>query len=218
MKTKKPFLVVLVLMLITLAGVSYYYWYNNAHFVTTEDATVSGEIYRAAPMVTGEVAEVRVKEGDLVQAGDVVARLEDTTLPPGSNLDLTVVRAPVSGLVIRVNARVGEVAAAGQPVALMVDPNDLYIEANIEEGDLHKVKVGQEVDVTVDSLPGVRFSGRVNRIGEATLSTFSILPAMNTGGSFTKVVQRVPVKITLEDVQGHDLIFGTNAVVKIHVR
>jgi len=74
------------------------------------------------------------------------------------------------------------------------------------------------VDFTVDSFPGVRFTGRVQQIGEATAATFSLLPTRTTSGTFTKVVQRVPVKIAIDDYQGRRLLPGLSAVVRIHVR
>lgn len=207
-----------MLLIAALAGVTWYYWYNNIHYVSTEDAKVDGDIYNASPRISGEILEVKVAEGDLVQAGQVIARLDDTALPTGGNIDLTMVRSPISGLVIKKTAHAGEIGAAGQAVAMVVRPDALYITANIEETDLHKVKPGQAVDIRLDSVPGQVYTGRVDFIGEATLSTFSLLSQANSGGSFTKVVQRIPVRIELEDIDRSQLLYGTNAVVKIHVR
>lgn len=218
MKKKKPILVVLALMLLSLAGVTGYYWYNNTHFVTTEDARVDGEIYRVSPQVAGEIVEMNVQEGDIVQAGQVIARMDDAALPPGARLDRILVKTPVSGVVIKKLARPGEIGAPGQPVAMVVRPEALYITANIEESYMQRVKVGQVVDITLDSHPGEKFTGRVDYIGKATLSAFSLLSQANTGANFTKVVQRVPVRVTLDNAGGTRLLFGTNAVVKIHVK
>ncbi|AGL03795.1 multidrug resistance efflux pump [Desulfoscipio gibsoniae DSM 7213] len=211
-------MVVLMLMIITLAGVTWYYWYNNIHYVSTEDAKVDGDIYKASPQISGEILDVKVAEGDTVQAGQIIARLDDTALPAGGNNDLTMVRSPVSGLVIKKLAHAGEIGAAGQPVVMVVRPDALYVTANIEETDLHKVKAGQQVDIKLDSTPGHVITGRVDFIGEATLSTFSLLSQANSGGNFTKVVQRIPVRIKLDEMDKSQLIYGTNAEVKIHVR
>lgn len=205
-------------MIITLAGVTWYYWYNNIHYVSTEDAKVDGDIYKASPQISGEILDVKVAEGDTVQAGQIIARLDDTALPAGGNNDLTMVRSPVSGLVIKKLAHAGEIGAAGQPVVMVVRPDALYVTANIEETDLHKVKAGQQVDIKLDSTPGHVITGRVDFIGEATLSTFSLLSQANSGGNFTKVVQRIPVRIKLDEMDKSQLIYGTNAEVKIHVR
>lgn len=113
---------------------------------------------------------------------------------------------------------VGEVVAPGKTLAWIADPQSLYVTANLEETDLHKVKAGQRAEFTVDSIPGVKFTGRVAEIGQAALSTFSLLPARNTAGNFTKVVQRIPVRISIDDRKGHYFRPGLNVVVKIRVR
>lgn len=219
MKNKKLLIyMVLVLFVIVAGGVTVYFWYNSRHYVSTEDAQIDGEIIRVSPQVAGRLVEVNVKEGDYVQAGDVVARQDDVTLTPGTRLDLTLIRAPISGVVIGEPAHVGEVVAPGQQVAMLVDPSQLYVTANVEETDLYKVKPGQKVDFTVDSIPGIRFTGRVRSVENATKATFSLLPSSNASGNFTKVTQRVPVKITLDDTKGQKLTFGTNVVVRIHIR
>jgi multidrug resistance efflux pump len=88
----------------------------------------------------------------------------------------------------------------------------------VEETELHKVKAGQFVEFTVDAFPNVYFTGQVSSLGDATVSTFSLLPSQNTGGNFTKVVQRIPVKISIKDFQGCRLLPGMNAIVKIHIK
>lgn len=215
---KKIFIAVLVLMILTLAGISIYYWYNNAYYVSTEDARVDADLVKVSPRVSGKIVEINVESGDRVEKGRVLARLDDLSLPAGSNLDLTLLRSPIDGMVVYVPAHEGEVGVPGQPAVMLVDTSDLYITANIEETDLHRVRPGQRVDVTIDSIPGHVFTGRVDSILGASLSTFSLLPSNNTSGNFTKVVQRVPVTIELDSYDGYRLVVGTNAVVRIHVR
>lgn len=215
---KKLFIAVLVLMILTLAGISIYYWYNNACYVSTEDARVDADLVKVSPRVSGKIVEINVESGDRVEKGRVLARLDDLSLPAGSNLDLTLLRSPIDGMVVYVPAHEGEVGVPGQPAVMLVDTSDLYITANIEETDLHRVRPGQRVDVTIDSIPGHVFTGRVDSILGASLSTFSLLPSNNTSGNFTKVVQRVPVTIELDSYDGYRLVVGTNAVVRIHVR
>lgn len=218
MKKKKPILIVLVLMLLSLAGITAYYWYNNANFVKTEDARVDGEIYKVSPQIAGEIIDMNIEEGDTVQAGQAIARIDDAALPQGGQLDRTLVKTPVGGLVIQKLARAGEIGAPGQPVAMVVKPEGLYVTANIEESYMPRVKVGQTVDITLDSEPGVKYTGRVDYIGRASLSTFSLLSQANSGSNFTKVIQRIPIRITFSDVDASQLLYGTNAVVRIHVR
>lgn len=222
MKNKKIIILVLLAMIVTLAGVTFYYWYQNAHYVKTEDARVDGTIVKISPQVSGKILEMSVAEGDAVKEGQIIARLADYTSTPsmnvGANPELFVVKSPISGTVIKKIGNAGEVGVPGSPIAMVADLSSLYITANIEETDLYKVKAGQKADFTIDSIPGVKFEGKVVSIGEATTSTFSLLPSQNTGGNFTKVVQRVPVKIGIKSYQGRRLLPGMNAVVKIYVK
>ncbi len=218
MQKKKPVVIVLAVMVLALAGITGYYWYNNTHFIKTEDARVDGEIYKVSPQIAGEIVEMNFAEGDAVRAGQVLARVDDAALPQGGRLDRTLIKTPVSGLVINKLAHAGEIGAPGQPVAMVVQPEQLYITANIEESYIPRVLVGQVADITLDSDPGHKLTGRVDYIGKASLSTFSLLAQANAGGNFTKVVQRIPVRITLDDADSARLLFGANAVVRIHVR
>lgn len=218
MNKKRNIYIVLALMVIALLGVTLYYWYNNTYYVETDDATVDGSVVKISPEVAGKIKSIDVKEGDRVVAGQAVARLDDTTLPQGTNPDFAVVRAPEDGVIISKIGNQGEMTAAGQQILMMINPYSLYITANVEETNLAKVVPGQLVDITLDAIPGEKFTGHVAKIGEASLSTFSLLPSTNTSGNFTKVVQRIPVKITLDDFKGYNLPHGTNAYVKIHIR
>lgn len=215
---KKVFFAVLALMVLALGGISAYYWYKGYYFVITEDAYVDGTLIRVGPQVTGQLKEVYVDEGREVRAGEPLARLDDQTLAAGVSVDLTYIKSPITGTVLKRLANPGEIVAPGQAVVMVADLRQVYITANVEETDLGKVRPGQFVDFTVDSFPGVRFTGRVEQIGEATAATFSLLPTRTTSGTFTKVVQRVPVKVAIDDYQGRRLLPGLSAVVRIHVR
>ncbi|RYD03925.1 hypothetical protein N752_17740 [Desulforamulus aquiferis] len=94
---KKTIYLVLAAMLICLAGVSYYYWYQNTHFVSTEDARVDGNIVKVSPQITGQIIELTAEEGLELKQGDPIGRLSDANLPLGGNLDLTMIKAPISG-------------------------------------------------------------------------------------------------------------------------
>ncbi|MEW6276318.1 MAG: HlyD family secretion protein [Bacillota bacterium] len=217
MKNKKIVLLVAALMVLSLGAVSFFYWYMNTFYVATEDARVDADIYRVSPRVSGEILAIPVEEGQAVRAGEVVARLDDTTLSPSANPDLVLVRSPVDGLVVKRLAHPGEMAAPGQPILMVINPREFYVTANIEENKLRRVRVGQKVDISLDALPGKKLSGRVERIGRASLSTFSLLPA-GSGSTFTKVVQRVPVKIVFDEGPQGYVEVGTNASVRIHVK
>ncbi|HYK10307.1 MAG TPA: HlyD family secretion protein [Gemmatimonadales bacterium] len=103
--------------------------------------------------------------------------------------------APVAGIVSKKNVEVGQLVQPGEPLMSVVPMDDIWVTANLKETEVADVKAGEPVDVTVDAYPGKHFSCAVNSISPATGARFSLLPPDNATGNFTKVVQRVPVRI-----------------------
>ncbi len=130
-------------------------------------------------------------------------------------LDNSTIVAPSAGVVAQVPVDTGEMVQVGQTVASITDPGASWVEANIEETDVGKVREGQSVDFTVDAYPHRKFRGEVMDIGAATGSQFALLPADNTTGNFTKVTQRITVKIKVVDSGQAVLKPGMSAVVDI---
>lgn len=114
------------------------------------------------------------------------------------NLSYTEIRAPVDGKVGRRSARVGAFVTPGAPVLAIVPLADAYVVANFQESQITNMRPGESVRVTVDSLPGVAIRGRVDSLAPATGVSFAPIAPDNATGNFTKVVQRVPVKITID--------------------
>jgi membrane fusion protein, multidrug efflux system len=127
------------------------------------------------------------------------------------------IRSPIDGVVDRTFAEAGEYVGAGQRLALIHDPDRLWVEANIKETQVSRLRVGQPVEVTVDAFSDGSFSGRVERIGTSTTSNFALLPTPNPSGNFTKITQRVPVRIAL-DPTDRPLSPGMMVEVNIDVR
>ena len=109
------------------------------------------------------------------------------------------IRSPVPAVIDRTFVLPGEYVQAGQRILLLHDPNEVWVEANIKETQVGRLKLGQKVLVSVDAYPGDTFVGRVSRIGSATTARFALLPTPNPSGNFTKITQRVPVKIDIVD-------------------
>jgi membrane fusion protein, multidrug efflux system len=107
------------------------------------------------------------------------------------------IKSPVPAVIDRTFVLPGEYVASGQRILMLHDPNEVWVEANIKETQVGQVKLGQPVHVTVDAYPGVQFTGKVTRIGSATTARFALLPTPNPSGNFTKITQRVPVKIDI---------------------
>ncbi len=118
------------------------------------------------------------------------------------NLSYTELRAPVDGVVGNRRARVGAYATAASQLLVVVPSHGLWIDANFKEDQLAALRVGQAVDVRADVDPGRAFKGHVVSIAPATGAQFSVLPPENATGNFTKIVQRVPVRIALDGQDG----------------
>ena len=121
------------------------------------------------------------------------------------NLGYTEVRAPIDGLIGNRSARTGAYATVGAALVSVVPARGLWVDANFKENQLATMRPGQVATVEADVLPGKRFSGHVESIAPATGAQFSVLPPENATGNFTKIVQRVPVRIRLD---GADSMLG----------
>jgi membrane fusion protein (multidrug efflux system) len=141
---------------------------------------------------TGEVTlkqrRVESLKGRLKEA---TAELEAARL----KLAHTTVTSPIDGVVAKKISHIGEVIKAGQPIAVIIDLNNIWVEANLEETQVEHVRLGQSVDLEVDAYPDTKFTGKVVNIGAATASQFALIPENRSAGNFTKVTQRIPIKI-----------------------
>lgn len=117
------------------------------------------------------------------------------------NLSYTEIHAPVDGKVGRRSARVGAFVTPGAPVLAIVPLSEAYVVANFQENQVTRMRPGESVRIKVDSLPGVVIHGRVDSLAPATGVSFAPIAPDNATGNFTKVVQRVPVKITIDHGQ-----------------
>lgn len=114
------------------------------------------------------------------------------------NLGYTRIIAPAAGYVTRKSVQTGNQVKDGQPLMAVVDLDNLYVVANYKETEMERIRPGQPVRITVDAYPGKVFTGKVDSIMAGTGVSFSLFPAENATGNYVKVVQRIPVKITLE--------------------
>lgn len=145
--------------------------------------------------------QVAVLEADLDQARAALLAAQAGKAAAELALSHARVVAPVSGIVAQRGARVGGYARVGEPLLTLVPLDAVYVEANYRETQLARVRVGQPVELAVDALPGVRLRGHVQSLGPASGASFSPVPPHNATGNFTKIVQRLPVRIHLEDGQ-----------------
>ncbi|MZQ82200.1 HlyD family efflux transporter periplasmic adaptor subunit [Paenibacillus sp. 5J-6] len=217
MKRKLILIIILAVIVISGAYIGGYYWYQGANYVATDNARISGDIYRVMPRIAGKINTLGIKMGDTVVADQIVGQQDITNLS-NSLLDQASLRSPISGTVIQTSAKVGEVVAPGQSIAMIVDKNALFVSADIDETKIQKIHVGQPVSIDIDTYGKTEFQGKILEIGQATASTFSLLPTTSSSGNFTKVTQRMSVKISIDDHKGLDLAPGMNAAIKIHIK
>jgi membrane fusion protein, multidrug efflux system len=149
----------------------------------------------AGSQVSASGAAVRSADAHLAAAQ---AAVENTKL----QLSYAYITAPVAGTVARRNAEVGALVQVGQTLMSIVPDEDVWVTANLKETQLTHVRVGDRATFTVDAYPGRKFEGRVESLSPATGARFALLPPDNATGNFTKVVQRVPVRIAVDQPTG----------------
>jgi membrane fusion protein, multidrug efflux system len=140
-----------------------------------------------------------------------------------TQLTNTKINAIASGIVARKWVVPGDIVQASQPIFTLFNLNDVWVTANFEETKLASIHLGDSVEISVDAFPDHKFAGRVELIGAAAASQFSLIPPNNASGNFTKVTQRVPVKIDFTNLDNNRpterlvLLPGMSVEVKIRV-
>jgi membrane fusion protein (multidrug efflux system) len=129
-------------------------------------------------------------------------------------------KAPYDGVIGNLAVQTGDLVSSGKRLAALVPMDELYIDANFKETQIGNLAVGSKVRVHVDAFDDAEIEGTVQSISPASGSVFSMLPAENATGNFTKVIQRVPVRIAFskEDLAKHNLRAGLSVVVYVDTR
>ena len=138
-----------------------------------------------------------------------------------TQLKNTTIYSPMDGVVAKRWVLEGNVVQPGEPIFSIYDLKNIWVTANLQETDISEVKKEKDVEISIDSYPDQQFKGKVLLIGTNTASQFSLIPPNNAAGNFTKVTQRIPIKISIEPVKTNDkinLLPGMSAFVKIKVK
>jgi membrane fusion protein (multidrug efflux system) len=154
-----------------------------------------------AAALAGARQEVDVLGAQVAQAQAQVARARAAVDAAQLNLSYTRIVAPIDGVVGQRSVRVGAYAHVGAPLLAVVPLQQAYVEANFRETQLARMRVGQPVSIAVDMLPGTSLRGHIESLAPASNLAFSPVAPDNATGNFTKVVQRLPVKIVIEPGQ-----------------
>jgi len=146
--------------------------------------------------------ELTVLRTQLAELGPEEQRLRAQKARAALDLEDRTIVMPFDGVVDRVFVDKGEYVTPGQRLLMVHDPQRVRVEANVKETDIRFFRPGKTVTITVDALPGRRFEGAVTRVGQSATSEFALLPNPNPSGNFTKITQRLPIRIAVEQESG----------------
>jgi len=200
--------ILIVAVIVTIGGGSWYA-YNMQNFVTSGDAAVQGTIVPLTAPADGVLTHWRAPLGSTVSKGTLLGRVNGLL----GQVDFS---APISGAILQNTAVNQEVVVPGEPLGYMVNLNNLQIVANIQENEINNVAVGKTVDITIDAYPNTSFTGTVTQIGSASSVIANGIPNTNLNTNFNKVVQRIPIYISIQGTEGKSLLPGMSAEVSIH--
>jgi membrane fusion protein (multidrug efflux system) len=163
--------------------------------------------------------QLKVLEAQIAEADANLAQSRSDLQTAQLNLGYTEIRSPIDGYVGNRAAQVGAYVAAGAYLVSVIPTSGLWVDANFKEDQLTHMAEGDAVTVVADVLPGHIFRGHVASLAPGTGAVFSVIPAENATGNFTKIVQRVPVRVTLdEDAELHMLRPGLSTVASVDTR
>jgi membrane fusion protein (multidrug efflux system) len=192
--------------------------------------TTQGVVKTQASLITSQGSlqsaqatrlDTHVREGQFAAASAAVTQATAALADAELQLSYTIIKAPVSGRIGRKSAEVGQRVQIGQPLMAIVE-DQLWVTANFKETQLEKMRAKQPVELHIDSFPHHKFYGYVDSIAPGSGNEFALLPPDNATGNFTKIVQRVPVKILIDPKSAHGyeglLSPGISVVVSVETR
>jgi membrane fusion protein (multidrug efflux system) len=166
-------------------------------------------------------AQLLVTKSMISSASSMVETADSQVKVLDTQLKNTRLYAPSDGIITKRWLLPGDIVQPGQSVFTLTLSNNIWVVAFLEETKISNVKVGQNVIFTIDAISGVKFTGKIFLIGSATASVFSLIPANNASGNFTKVTQRIPIRISINSadnnkgISSFNIVSGMSAIVKI---
>lgn len=231
-----------VIVVVVGVGGASYYTYEQATYVTTNNAQVAVDMTTITAPSAGVLSQWSIQTGDTVTSSERVGQewsyvakssIPKTTttkgrthgqthasgsLPTGQPAlvkSYTPFVIPAGGTVLLSNATQGQVVEASQPLAVVGDLSKQYVSAYVKETDIKHVSVGALADVTLDAVPGITFTGTVQRIGNTAGLVLNETAQLTQSSSSTEPTEWIPVRIKV-NFQGQYVVPGMNATVKIH--
>jgi membrane fusion protein (multidrug efflux system) len=188
------------------------------HLAATPARSSAAQVTVAVNRQRAVEAQLGLDRADIQTALAEVLQREAAVRQAELDLSYTRVAAPVAGFVTHRGVQPGDFVQIGQP-ALALVPRQVWITANFKETQLARMRPGQPVAITVDAYPGLKLRGHVDSVQAGAGARFSLFPPENASGNYVKVVQRVPVKITLDDSREAQVLGpGMSVVPEVTVR
>lgn len=187
--------------------------------ITDRDHAAAEVTARHAAVVQAE-RRVESITAQITQLGAEVDSARVQRQAAANDLSSTRLTAPITGRVASRSARIGQFVQPGMRLMTIVPEQDIYVVANFKETQVGLMRPGQPATIRVDALPGIEFSGQVSSVTPGTGANFSLIPPQNATGNFTKIVQRVPVRIRIEagPQARRILVPGLSLVVEVDTR
>jgi multidrug resistance efflux pump len=212
--TKTALVVIALTSLLEASAFTITYFSYSRHYVSTDNAQVDGDQIDINAPSTGRLANWSIAEGSTIRENQVVGGIQGVGAGAQPKRPI---RAPGAGTVAVKNAVAGQYVTAGSTLATAYDFNSIYLTARVAETEIGDVRVGGPVDISVDAFPGITIAGRVAQIQASTAGEFTFFPGPDTDPSNPqKTDQYIPVKITIMNPNGANLVPGMNANVHIH--
>jgi membrane fusion protein, multidrug efflux system len=190
--------------------------------ITTEQFSHIKKAYESAvAQLDASKTQLLVSKSMISSAAAAVETSESQVKVIDSQLNNTKLYAPADGVISKRWLLPGDVAQPSQSVFTMTISNNLWVVAFLEETKMSEIHTGQKVKFSIDAFPGVRFAGKIFLVGSTTASVFSLIPANNAAGNFTKVTQRIPIRISIEsadnnsEISAFNILSGMSVLVKI---
>jgi membrane fusion protein, multidrug efflux system len=172
---------------------------QNAERALAADQEAQSASKAAQASLTAARQQLSVLDAEIAEARAGVAQAKADLETARLNLDYTEIRSPIDGYVGNRAAQVGAYVANGAYLLSVIPAQGLWVDANFKEDQLAHMRPGQPATIVADVLPGTIFRGRVDSLAPGTGAVFSVIPPENATGNFTKIVQRIPVRIALDD-------------------
>ncbi len=185
---------------------------------TRQRSIAAANVLVAQANIAAAKAQTGILNAKIIEAQNTINELNVAVEKAKHDLSFTEIRAPFAGTVGNRAVQVGQYVGPGTRLMALVPTNAAYIEANFKETQLADIHAGQKVEIEVDALSGEKFEGIVDSISPASGAEFSLLPPENATGNFTKITQRLPVKISVPAVLAAKLRLGLSVTVAVDLR